>query len=87
MILTLRPNSEQTKLINKLRQLFYVKTSTEAVFKAVKYAIDDRDNDKSEIFDLKNQVETLNNKIRNLKSLFNNIKETYAELSDLVNSK
>lgn len=87
MILTFHPDPDQEKLINELKSMYFEKTATAAVFKAVKYAVNNQDKDRIKIAELSTQIETLNNKIEHFKTLFNKIKEYYALLSDLSSSK
>ena len=73
MTLTFHPDPEQEKLINKLKEMYFEKTATAAVSKAIKYAVNERDNDKTKIAELNNKIDEDIEREKYVKSLIQKI--------------
>lgn len=82
MILTFHPDPKQEKLINELKQIYFEKTATNAIFRAIKYAVEDQQNDKNLIDTLKEEIEALKEKDQKFKAMIKTIKQASSRLFD-----
>ncbi len=87
MVLTLRPDQHQEKLINKLKEMYFKKTATEAVFKAIRYVAEEYENNRIKIAELETKVETFRSREKEVKFSLRQIRQIFSSLSDYAESK
>lgn len=82
MVLTLNPDENQEKHINKLKKIYSERSATKAIFKAVKYIANEYENDKFEYSRVVSFNDINKRESDNIKKLLKGIKEAFATLTE-----
>lgn len=87
MVLTLRFDKDQEKLINKLKKIYSEKSATKAILKAIKYVANEYENDEIKIDNLQAKIELLESREAQVKSLINQVNRGYSKLLEYSDYK